>query len=440
MSIDRTGPPKLFFNPLRSRFLWIITSAHLFLAVGLGQVFFFAPDEGGYLGIFKKTYSSGFSTSSVLGWSNSQTYILRILYAPAKLLSIIGVPDYLSIRILGIITSMLAIYFLMCAYQYESHAGFPLLAQLFFFTPSMFLWMTLGLRESFIYLSLSMICLGFLLISRTRIRLGFVLIIFGNLILFETKSYLFLLVAFATAIYLSLALLKSRRLDLASGLVMVAVLIPIIINPMGVKYLVDSIKGTVSSVSATGQVGIATVSEAQTHTASENVATTTSGLCSAVSSHPEGRLSKTVRFLGLADSCKSGSSGYRTSRLNVEPAKVGDPLSIGYRTAGFLFTPFPFIDNGSLFLNVAALESPFWWLLYGATGLFLWRRRRERYLDGVMVFCLTFTSVFILFSAFTEINVGTLARHRSVMVFPVFFLLASSSRSKNRSKTLLATD
>ena len=444
MSFQQADSPKLFFNPLRSRFLWLTTGAHLLVAVALGQIFFFAPDEGGYLQIFKHTYISSFSTSSVLGWSNSQTYFLRIVYAPAKILSSLGVPDYLSIRVLAIFTSMVAIYLLMCIYQFESHTGFPLLAQFFFFTPSLFLWMTLGLRESFIYLSLSMICFGIFGMHRAMLPMGFTFLVFGNLILFETKSYLFLLVACASFVYLGFEFIKSKKVGVAQVLVAAAVVLPVLLNPTGDSYLIASIKGTFTAVSSTGQVGLATVSDAQAHVASENAATTTSGLCQSISSHPEGKLSKTFKFLGFSKNCSSkvsgsgsGASGYRTSRLNVEPARFGDPLSIAYRTSGFLFTPFPFIDNGSLFLNVAALESPFWWFLYIAFGVVIWRRVRYKAFDAVLVFIFSFSILFTLFSAFTEINVGTLARHRSVLVFPLFYFMAYGFRKTKRNDEIL---
>lgn len=425
--------PRLFFNPFRNRYLGIVSGAHLLLSIGLGRVSFFAPDEGGYLQTFQKTYRSDFNTSSVLGWSNSETNFLRIVYAPAKILTSFGVPDFLSIRVLAVLTSVLAIYLLMCVYQYEPRTHLPFIAKFFLFTPSLFLWMSLGLRESFIYLALSMICFGIVGIHRARVQMGFIFLALGNLLLFETKSYLFLLVAFALFVQLIFGIVTSKKLDLVQGLVVLAVLLPIVLNPAGDRYLISSIDGTFTSVSSTGQVGLATVSKAQAHVASESTASTMSGLCQTISSRPDGRLSKIFKFLGFASKCTAiggGSSGYRTSRLNITPAQFGDPLSIVHRTLGFLFTPFPFIDNGSLFLNVAALESPFWWMLYGAVGLFLYRRLREKNFNSIMVFCVTFSAVFILFSAFTEINVGTLLRHRSVMGFPLLYLLALESRVK----------
>lgn len=429
------------FNPLKSRFLYLLVAAHVVLAVGLGEIFAFAPDEGNYLQVFQQVYRPGFNTASVLGWSNSQTFFLRVLYSPAKLMTMIGVPNYLALRFLAIATSSIAIYLLMCVSKNQNRFRVPKHYRILLFTPSLFLWMTLGLRESFIYLALSMICVGIYLIINGYGKVGFIFLFFGNLTIFETKSYLFLLVAFAALIELGFVLIGSSKRKAIQGYVVLAIAIPAFLNPLGVTYLADSIRGQVSSLSLVGATSIAPVAKSNAQTASENPASTTAGLQSAFSSHPESVFSKLLSKLGF----KSGNSSvgpsnsstnhYLTSRLNVTPAHFSDPISIVSRTAGFLFTPFPFIDNGSFFENVASFESPFWWFLYFAFGVALWRRMKSRTIDGFAIFVLSFSIVFILFSAFTEINVGTMARHRSVLVIPMLYLTVVSYKEVARQKS-----
>lgn len=432
--------PKFFFNPLKSPFLGALTGTHLLLAIVLGKIFAFAPDESGYLQIFKGVYKSGFSTALVLGWSNSQTFFLRIVYAPAKVLTMVGVSDSLAIRVLAILTSGMAIYLLMCVARFENRFHVPRLYQIVLFTPSLFLWMTLGLRESFIYLALSMICIGFFLIVYERGRIGFVFLLFGNLTLFETKSYLFLLVAIASLAQVIFVLSSRGWTKSIQVYVLLAVILPAILNPLGVKYLSDSIKSQLSSFSSTGRTSIAPVANTNSATASENTATTTSGLKSAILDHPDSLFSKILTDLGFAgsqppkaSSSTQDTSHYLTSRLNVTPAKISNPISIVSRTGGFLFTPFPFIDNGSLFLNLASLEFPFWWFLYAASGVALWRGFRHRKMNGLFVFVLSFSMLFVVFSAFTEINVGTMARHRSVLVIPLLYLLVTNYKPRTKN-------
>ena len=418
-----------FFNPFKNRFLYLLIGSHVLLAVALGEIFAFAPDERGYLGIFHQVYQRGFSTASLLGWSNSQAFFLRVIYSPAKILTMVGVSDHLAIRILAVTTSGIAVYLLMCVSKFENRFRVPRHYQILLFTPSFFLWMTLGLRESFIYLALSMICVGFYLIGYERGREGFVFLFLGNLIIFETKSYLFLLVACAAIAAVGSVLLGSAERKVIQGYVVLAVVLPAIINPLGVTYLSGSIRSQLSSLSAVGSTTISPVGDSNAQTASENTASTTAGLKSAISSHPDSVVSKILTGLGFTgEESSTGPSTrhYLTSRLNVTPAHFSDPISIVSRTAGFLFTPFPFIDNGSLFENLASFESPFWWFLYIAFGVVIWRRVRHKAYDALFVFVLSFSIIFILFSAFTEINVGTMARHRSVLVIPLLYLTVAS--------------
>ena len=101
---ERTSS-KFFINPLRSPLLWIFLLAHTFVAIFLGKIYAFAPDEAGYLAIFRQTYNKGFSTAIILGWSNSQVFILRIFYLPAEAMVSVGLSDYLAVRFLAIGTS-----------------------------------------------------------------------------------------------------------------------------------------------------------------------------------------------------------------------------------------------------------------------------------------------------------------------------------------------
>ncbi|MBI3429081.1 MAG: hypothetical protein HY050_03300 [Actinobacteria bacterium] len=385
----RSVSSRFFINPVRNPFLWTFIAAHSFVAVFLGKIYAFAPDEMGYLTIYRATYERGFSTASILGWSNSQTLVLRTFYLPARGLEAIGIPDYLAIR----------------------------------------------------FLALSLICTGFYFLTQQRERVAFPFLLIGNLILFETKSYLFLLVLLSSLVSIILLLIRRRRGIARYGYVVIALILPLVINPAGAKYLSDGIKGQLTSISATGGSSIATVTASNATAASENVATTASGLRSALTSQPQSLFSRTLRGLGMGGAAEpspnSGSSQtpeppstYNTSRLNVSPARFGNPVTFLLRSAGFLFTPFPFIDNGSLFLNIAALESPFWWFLYVGFGVALWRRFGRKRVDELTIFLLSFTALFVLFSAFTEINVGTMARHRSVLVIPMLYLILATPKER----------
>ena len=88
---------------------------HSMLAVFLGRLYALAPDEVGYLYTFNKIYSLpiGTSAQSGSGWITAPTIFLWIAYLPAKILNMIGIPDYLSIRILSILLTWISLFLLL---------------------------------------------------------------------------------------------------------------------------------------------------------------------------------------------------------------------------------------------------------------------------------------------------------------------------------------
>ena len=100
----------------------------------------------------------------------------------------------------------------------------------------------------------------------------------------------------------------------------------------------------------------------------------------------------------------------------------------------YLFLPSPFINNDSRFLNIAALESPFWWFLYLMVGATLFKRIRSREkIDDLATWALGFMVFFVGFSALIESNVGTLLRHRSVLLIPILAIVFSRRKSETLS-------
>lgn len=89
--------PKRFLS--ENRFISLFFFIHTLFAIFLGRLFAFAPDEGAYLYTFNNLY--GFSVDQNpqynSGWITAPKMFLWIAYLPAKILSMIGLPDYLSI-------------------------------------------------------------------------------------------------------------------------------------------------------------------------------------------------------------------------------------------------------------------------------------------------------------------------------------------------------
>ena len=124
---------------------------HIFFAISLGTLFALAPDEAGYLTTFNKVFTLTDNTNAQAfsGWITSPTVFLWIVYLPAKILNLVGVADYVSVRILSILLISVAFYLLKDVLNQSSlskkSVTTPLLLP--FFIPSVFFWTSTGLSE-----------------------------------------------------------------------------------------------------------------------------------------------------------------------------------------------------------------------------------------------------------------------------------------------------
>ena len=166
----------------KNRLIFWFVSAHLLFAIFLGRLYAFAPDEAGYLATFRDLYASNNETNpqSNSGWIAAPTIFLWITYLPAKLLNLVGVPDLLSIRILSIALSALTLY-LLFELQNRGKLGTKVSQKVVFsvfFIPSIFLWNSLGLRESFIFAEISLFLFGLSLVIEGSKKKGYLCLLY----------------------------------------------------------------------------------------------------------------------------------------------------------------------------------------------------------------------------------------------------------------------
>ncbi|MEI9906665.1 MAG: hypothetical protein WDO06_01050 [Actinomycetota bacterium] len=390
---------RFFFNPIRNAFIWAFIGTHLLVAIVLGRVFAFSPDERTYLSISHKVYTSEFEMSSEVGWKDSQKNYIRILYLPARLLEAVGVPDYIAIRIVSIGLSTVVLYLLLCLAQQKlsKRAIVSLVAA--FLIPSVFMWMTLGLREPYLFLAGALICAGTYLLGKTRLRTSLVFISLGCLIALETKPIIFLITLGALGLVLIFMVWRSRGVNSHHGLIVLAIAIPMLIDLHGSVGLAKTIHQELFSISETGVTTISSYADRSAQAAAETNFSTTSEFLKKVLEEDSNTLFvKILKFVHLdkrllAHSSDTNDESYNSAaatRLNVSPASVRKPITVIKRTGAFLFTPFPLIDNGSLFLNILSFESPLWWIIFVAFGIAIWRRFLFRRFDELTVFVLSF--------------------------------------------------
>jgi hypothetical protein len=435
-------------------FFTVYIGLHITFSILLGNITAFAPDEGLYKGIFSKLYSAGF-TSDVLGFSGAWEPWLRLFYLPAKLLTYLGFTDLLAVRFLAIGYSILATFFLIKIAQNNGRDDRVFKAAIIAisFIPTVFLWSSIGLRESFLYLEISAI-LYFLSRIKDEIDirnlLGLALSVYS---LSMTKNYIFILFLFAFIVtMITFSFIKRQRFVIHILILSIAVT-PLAFNPELMPAISSYFKGQISKVD-TIEIGDinndgrcdsfepcananANANGNGNEDPLEYVATggmTVHALLDQIKGSPNTIVSRIASALGVTAKLEAISKSAiiietdksvveNQKKLSLQQAGIKKPFQVLKSSAKFLLIPFIFIDNGSLFLNIQSIETPVWLFIYGLffIGLYQVARRRREFDYAVMVATL-FALEFVAISALTEINVGTALRHRSLLLIPILVI------------------
>lgn len=446
---------------------------HITFSLLLGNITAFAPDEGLYKSIFDRLYQSGF-TSEVLGFNGAWEPWLRALYLPAKLLTYIGFTDLYAVRFLAIGYSTLATYFLVKLARENNRDSriFRIALISISFIPTVFLWSSIGLRESFLYVEISAILYFLSKIREKNEVKNFIGLGIAVFSLSMTKNYIFILFLFAFIITLAIFIFTKRKNFLAHILILVIALIPLAVNPTLVPAIsayfngqlakpessvvgdinndgrCDSFEFCEGGSNGQGSSGIGSGigngnGNRDEEETLENVATggmTVHALLDQLQGNPNTILSKIASALGITAKLEATSKASivletdktvveNQKKLSLQQAGLTHPDQVIKSSLKFLLIPFIFIDNGSLFLNIQSIETPIWLFIYGLffVGLYqIIRRRRE--LDYAAMVAILFALEFVAISALTEINVGTALRHRSLLLIPILVIWLSREK------------
>jgi hypothetical protein len=448
---------------------------HVTFSILLGRINAFAPDEGVYEAIFASLYESDF-ISGIQGFNGSWTPWLRLIYLPAKCLTFFGFSDLLSIRFLAIGYSSIATFLLikMAKNNGRDDRMFKAAIISISFIPTVFLWSSIGLRESFLFLEISAI-LYFLSCVKDKIDVRNLLgLAFSVYSLSMTKNYIFILFLFAfIPTLLVFSFIKRKRLVTHILILSIAVM-PLAFNPELLPAITSYFKGQVTKVD-TIEIGdinndgrcdnFEPCANTNTNTnANANgnangdldvevepavfVATggmTVHALLGELRRYPDTIVARIASALGITAKLETISKSaivvetdrsvlVNQKKLTLRQAGLTKPLQVLESSAKFLLIPFIFIDNGSLFLNIQSIETPIWLFIYGLffVGLYQVARRRREFDYAVMIATL-FSLEFVAISALTEINVGTALRHRSLLLIPILVIWVA--RKKKPSTT-----
>lgn len=472
----------------RNKLITAFLSLHIFFAIFLGRLFALAPDEGGYLYTFNNLYGGPDANPQYSsGWITAPKPFLWVTYLPAKILNLCGLPDFLSIRFLSIGLTALSLVMLV-SLQRRSNSSLAKRDSLIFFfvfIPSIFLWTSVGLRESFILFAFTLVLVALSRIYEDRNVAGFVGLTTGSYFLMCVKNYLW--VCFVLSLIVTSVLLLSTRVSLKKVLLVLtgAALLPCILfasttSSYAFQFFLSSIFHTNIEASA-GRSGDSIVKVAiqdGTYGTSSSGGSNGTGLTLGGTSekpnttvvafhgdttlillhfyfvdHPHSIFTKVLSSVGLKgklDSLweaklqqglikKSATAVPDSSSLSgyiLKPASAHNPLSILRPAFLFMFGPIPLLDQGGLALNTVSFESPLWWALYLVVFIALLRYGRKRILrDPVLLVTGALFFALVAFSALVEVNLGTSFRHRSILLIP---LLVMFIRARSKPDVLVA--
>jgi len=452
-----------FYQYFFTAYIWL----HVTFSILLGNITAFAPDESLYKGIFSKLYSEGF-TSDVLGFNGAWEPWLRLVYLPAKLMTYVGISDLMSARFLAITYSALATL-LVVKIAKENHRDdriFKIALIAISFIPTVFLWSSIGLRESFLYLEVSAILFCF-----SRLRNNFdlsntFLLGFALFSLAMTKNYIYILFLFATLITLTLFSILNRRNFVNHLLIATLALIPLAVNPTLIPAINNYLLGQVEKVdtieigdinndgrcdsfepcsNGTGTgTGTGSGNGQKEEDPVEYVATggmTVHALLDELERDPNTFIARIAGAFGITEKLAAISKSAivaetdksvveNQKQLSLQQAGLKKPLQVLESSAKFLLVPFIFMDNGSLFLNIQSVETPIWLFIYGLFLVGLYQIvRRHRELDYASIMATLFALEFVAISALTEINVGTALRHRSLLLIPILVIWVTRKKT-----------
>ena len=420
---------------------------HVVFAIFLGRLFAFAPDEKGYLFTFNNVYSLPINTYSqtVSGWITAPTIFLWIAYLPAKILNLVGVPDYLSIRLLSVgITTLSLFFFLKMKSNIKLTKAIPQeLIYFSFFIPSVFLWTSTGLREAFIIFEITLVLVGLNFILLGKSKKGISILFVGSYGLLSTKPYLWVLLIMGLIVFTIINLiLKTPKKHLikliAAGFITPLILFAGTTSQYALNFIFN---GSVTEVGLRSGDSITQLKVQE----SEDLITfhgdyTLIALHFYLLENPNSAFSRVFGVLNLDDKVESlwneklqaglisesKQVGKDTSSLNghiLKPGLITEPWTMLWPAFVFLAGPFPFIGEPGLAAMVSSFESPLWWCLYALVIYQFYRFRRFKlFRDPAIIFTLIFLAGEIAFSSLVEVNLGTSFRHRSILLVPLVFI------------------
>ena len=418
--------------------VWLlVTSAYFFLhflfLVFLGKITAFGIDEDGYLDVFRKIYSQSFDINSQISWPTDNVTLLQLIHLPAKIISILGVPDYLAIRIQSTVLFYLTCWVIFKQVGIMYRKTNIVLISGFMFLPSVFVWTSLGLRESYIFFWIILIWLSLHRLMDQYSRKYLFVLFISMSGLATTKVYLYSLALFTSVVVIILLLRSKGFKELI--LVFFVLLSPLFILPGVQAELITSARSAILSETVTDS-GV-NGSGSGVNGSGSGVNEDSKGLTLRILlvQLDENTLLKSILSgFGILDRLNKAALDNRSGSESVvvnndfKNGSLTNASELLFAVVKFLVLPIPFADNGSYFINLQSIESPILYFLYLVMFWFVFTILRRKTQKTQLFFGLCcFAVLFIIQSALVEVNLGTLVRHRSILILILILACVEAS-------------
>ena len=431
-------------NKIRSKFrevtITIYLILHLVIIFILGDSTAFAPDENDYVDAFKQIYSTKYNNEQLAGWGSEKSIYLKIIYSPAWILNNITKDELLAIRLYSTILVTIALYLILKLInrQYLKSILKNILLTMIFFMPSLLIWGSLALRESFIYFFLVLIYFSLTkIIEKKNFKQNYILLFIGAYGLLLTKSYLFMILLISYVAYI----LRNKKQVREFKIVSIILVLPLLTNPIlfqqikgNLQYYLKDNNGNVISSAISATTSPIQPTPSTSPDLSLSLGRTSIELRNQIEFNA--RLKLFLQKIPIIENVFSSSQLLRDeTSLKIRtwiPPRFNDFEGILQASLRVLFLPMPFKDNGSFFLNLLTIEWPIWIGLYLLAFVNFYSARKCLDTSGFIVkISRNFSLLLLLQSIFFEINMGTNYRHRTVLLLIVLLADISIFRLKN---------
>ena len=411
----------------------LFISFRLFTWALIGNCTALAPDEQGYVDMFNYVQNPE-GPRPALQWPNTPIVVLKILFLPASIFHSFGLSDLTAFRAQSLILIFVVVFFLLKALKVLGiRERFDSLSQsgrkkfvIFWLaaacTPTVIIWSVLGLREVFLYFSLSLLFLSAAnIFSKSESNYYFWLIAFAIslVILGNTKFYIYVIILVSIFIVLILNFVNKANLvkTLSVLLITLSSLVPFTqqlseMNLPQIRFSSFDFSFNFLDSLTTPRLPSTTYSELQSCDRNKTAGPLLHAALVVVNNLVPNRVKDHPAVDAPAATALRADDSLRDT-LNL----LELPTGLLY----FLFFPLSVVSSG-IFGVLGVIEIIFWLPLYATFAVMLYRNRSKIRKDAFVCLLTVFTLIFTLFSALAEVNFGTAIRHRSLLLIPMLLL------------------